>query len=582
MKQFNAIIGKEAGRQGQTDSITVAIASTTEKDIALFLGKEEVPMPTNPGFEFTRKQLYDEIWEISVAGVSRKYEIPYNQLLRQIKAAGIPTPPSGYWSQINHGKNPIKPELPGAATDVLLINLSPSHSSTGEKSLDFAMVELTEDNASSSGVNAVSFEDYEEKKALSSEQMVEPETYTTYGKTYNIYDRETLYREIWESPVTEVAKKYQVSDVAIHKVCKALDIPKPPKGYWAKLRAGKPVTVKPLSKTNKAVQKTGVRTGRSENEGKRREPLVFLTSKDRSVVLAVASQILLPNDGDRMHPEVIAYRKAVVEWKKSQKLNDAWVWNKRNSDSMPFLVDSISEATLPRVYRIIDALIKAMEPLDCALTGDLDFVINGETVSLCFSEYKDTVPHVLTIAENLKLLEYEEDRKRNSWARKPQFRKYDHIFNGRLKVGINGKRNFRDSQSYVLEDRLGDIMLELYEASEEIKRARKAAEEAERRRLEEEVLKEERRKRYNQEVERTLALVNLAEDYDTACKVRHLLAVIEASGVPDEKASMWVEWAKAKADWFDPTIAREDESFGKREHGKDPSAKKLDYKGYWR
>ena len=314
MKQFNAIIGKEAGRQGQTDSITVAIASTTEKDIALFLGKEEVPMPTNPGFEFTRKQLYDEIWEISVAGVSRKYEIPYNQLLRQIKAAGIPTPPSGYWSQINHGKNPIKPELPGAATDVLLINLSPSHSSTGEKSLDFAMVELTEDNASSSGVNAVSFEDYEEKKALSSEQMVEPETYTTYGKTYNIYDRETLYREIWESPVTEVAKKYQVSDVAIHKVCKALDIPKPPKGYWAKLRAGKPVTVKPLSKTNKAVQKTGVRTGRSENEGKRREPLVFLTSKDRSVVLAVASQILLPNDGDRMHPEVIAYRKDVVEW----------------------------------------------------------------------------------------------------------------------------------------------------------------------------------------------------------------------------------------------------------------------------
>ena len=52
--------------------------------------------------------------------------------------------------------------------------------------------------------------------------------------------------------------------------------------------------------------------------------------------------------------------------------------------------------------------------------------------------------------------------------------------------------------------------------------------------------------------------------------------------MPDEKAFMWVEWAKAKADWFDPTIAREDESFGKREHGKDPSAKKLDYKGYWR
>lgn len=39
---------------------------------------------------------------------------------------------------------------------------------------------------------------------------------------------------------------------------------------------------------------------------------------------------------------------------------------------------------------------------------------------------------------------------------------------------------------------------------------------------------------------------------------------------------------KAKADWFDPTITREDESFGKREHGTDLSGEKLDYKGYWR
>lgn len=59
-----------------------------------------------------------------------------------------------------------------------------------------------------------------------------------------------------------------------------------------------------------------------------------------------------------------------------------------------------------------------------------------------------------------------------------------------------------------MEDRLGDIMIELYEAAEEIKKAREAREEAERKRQEEELRKEESRKRYNVEVDRTLALTN--------------------------------------------------------------------------
>ncbi len=74
-----------------------------------------------------------------------------------------------------------------------------------------------------------------------------------------MYERETLYKEVWEAPITEIAKRYQVSDVAIHKVCKALDISKPSRGYWAKLRAGKPVSIKPLPKNDNVTQKMGVR-----------------------------------------------------------------------------------------------------------------------------------------------------------------------------------------------------------------------------------------------------------------------------------------------------------------------------------
>ena len=64
------------------------------------------------------------------------------------------------------------------------------------------------------------------------------------------YDRDKLYDEVWAEPVTVVAKRYGVSDVAIHKACKRLNVPVPPRGYWAKLRAGQKVTREPLPPEN--------------------------------------------------------------------------------------------------------------------------------------------------------------------------------------------------------------------------------------------------------------------------------------------------------------------------------------------
>lgn len=562
--------------------------------------KEETVMPEEPVIRLTRQQLYDEIWKISVAGLAKKYDIPYSQLMKQIKQADIPVPPSGYWTQLSFGKPVTKPELPEPVNEVISIYKTVPRSQTKKQKVELQSKEVKNETLSSENqaisevsinnmtVKATVADAKETKTSNVSEEHVdlpaqvvdEPETYTQYGQTYNVYDRETLYKEVWEKPVTEVAKRYKVSDVAIHKVCKALDIPTPPAGYWAKLRAGKPVSVIPLPPSDKPSRKTGIQTGSAYQATGEKESLAFLNEEDRSVIFAVASQILLPDEGARMHPKIIAHRKVVAEWKK-HKNSDNRVWNRRNAESVPFLADSISDESLPRACRIIDALIKAMEPLGCSLTDTLSFVVNGENVPLAFSESKDEVKHIPTKEENLQLLKYEEERKRYSWASKPQIRKYDHVFNGRLTLTVNGQKSFRDCKSYVLEDRLGDIMIEIYEAAEEIRKAREAREEAERKRQEEERRREELRKRYNVEVDRTLALTNLAEDYDTACKIRRYIAVVEAQGEPDEETAKWIEWAKAKADWYDPTVAREDEFFGKREHEKDAEKKKLNYKGYW-
>jgi hypothetical protein len=401
------------------------------------------------------------------------------------------------------------------------------------------------------------------------------ETYEQYGQTYNIYNREKLYQEVWENPVTEVAKLYKVSDVTIHKVCKSLDIPTPGVGYWTKVKAGKPVQQTPLPHSDKPATKSGIRTGLEPQPKITAEVFQFLTPEDKSVVLSVATQIILPDENARMHAKIIAHRKKVVEWHKESQKKDPY-WIRRNKDTIPFLADTISEATLPRVCRIFDALIKAIEPLGCSLTDDLKFIVNGETVSLSVSESQDKVNHVPTREENIQLLKYEEEKRKYSWASKPNIRKYDYVYNGKISLMVGSEKSFRDCKSYVIEDRLGDILILMYEASNALRIQREAREAAQRKREEEERQRIARRERYDLEVERTNALVNESEDFEIACRIRAYISAVEQKEELTEEDVSWIAWAKQKADWYDPTIKRKDEFLGTRKHSQDDGQKKLE------
>ena len=52
-------------------------------------------------------------------------------------------------------------------------------------------------------------------------------------------DRAELTRRVWKKPTRELAQDFGVSDVAIAKKCRHLGVIKPPRGFWAKVRAGK-------------------------------------------------------------------------------------------------------------------------------------------------------------------------------------------------------------------------------------------------------------------------------------------------------------------------------------------------------
>ena len=548
-------------------------AQTEEKKEADLGRKEDGETMPSLTVELTRKELYEEIWKLSVAGVARKYGIPYAKCLTQIKAAQIPIPPSGYWTKINFGKQVEQMPLPGDGDAIVTLQKD-----------DFQKPDTAK---SEQMVQTISLQETTESQSAAEEitNQAPPETVQRFGQTYNVYNRETLYQEVWNMPVTEVAKRYKVSDVAIHKVCKSLNIPTPPPGYWAKLRAGKPVKKPPLppgGESKKMGMQTG--TGTSNRANEKAVPLEFLPEEERQVVLNVAAQILLPQENARMRPEIVAHRKKISEWskwKRQQEREFGAGWNRgRNREPAPPFAEGFSEEQQPRVFRLIDALAKAMTPLGWELTADLKLAMGQDSVTLVFSESTDQVLHTPTKEENMKLLQYEEEKKKHSWASKPQIRKYDAVYNGRLGISINGARTFRDCRSYVLEERLRDVMLAIYEEAERVTQARLDREEAERQRREQERKREQHRRLYNAEVDRTLALVNCAEDYEIACRIRSYVSAMEKA-YPEQDLSEWASWARTKADWYDPTIAKEDELLGKREHEKNQKDKGPEHKGYW-
>jgi ankyrin repeat protein len=78
-----------------------------------------------------------------------------------------------------------------------------------------------------------------------SELPKEERTLTLSAHVLARYDREKLYNEVWSEATQKVAARYGVSDVALTKVCRQLNIPKPPRGYWAKKAARQPLPRRP-------------------------------------------------------------------------------------------------------------------------------------------------------------------------------------------------------------------------------------------------------------------------------------------------------------------------------------------------
>lgn len=380
----------------------------------------------------------------------------------------------------------------------------------------------------------------------------------------NVYEREKLYEEVWAEPVTIVAKRYGVSDVALHKVCKRMNIPVPPRGYWAKLRAGAKLKKTPLPfhkgpnkiYGNQPASEENIET--TANGGK--VTLAFLDEAERQNILDVCTSIEIKEQLRRPHSLIVEHRDEMALRKKRERESKRHDFygsglsylshrNKQEPDKH-VLELRVSGDSMHRAYRLMDAFVRTLESLDCTVVVDGR---DGNTYALVRSE---KIRIIMKESDGLTL--FLDDR----YAK---------------------RRNFRDTKTRTLDSLLGDAIVELFETSERIRVVREDREREERRRQEEAERRYQHALRQQEEFEKVKALENAATDWHTACIIREYISAIEAglhNEVDEEKRLRmieWLAWARDKADWFDPTVARNDPVLGRRRHA-EPEGKKVNIK----
>ena len=431
-----------------------------------------------------------------------------------------------------------------------------------------------------------------------------------------VMSRQQLYDEIWKISVAGVAKKYNLHYAKLINSLKSYDIPYPSSGYWTKLACGKDVSseIKPLPQKDvenidlypadffsiKRHKENGDKQNDSSKEQKSdiqndvsitkmekssichmsTTVLPFLNDRERDKVLKELEKIEIKPNG-RIHPVLIAYKKSIEEWKNREKENTyirrgRYEYYRGQKIEQPIFMNEVSESGLKRIIVILDTLYKVIEKLGGEIKQDLSMKIREDLVSVSFAEGQDKKTHELTKKEAKELLEYKEKIKFQQYASKPQIKKYDYCYNGKLRIKFSNGKYIRDNEQQKIEDRIDEIIVELYEISEEYRIEREKREAEHQKYLEEQEQKRKIAERIELERQRTQELVNEAKDYQIACEIRNYVEAVKKNSDLNEIQKEWIEWAENKANWYDPTIAREDTFLGKRDHKASESDKNLE------
>jgi hypothetical protein len=164
-----------------------------------------------------------------------------------------------------------------------------------------------------------------------------------------VYERDELYERVWSKPMREVAKEYGVSDVALKKACRKLNVPTPPQGHWLRVAAGRDVVRVALPAVGPRDHTRIVKSWWREHDPIDPTPEASARADSaRSVRIEVASTLAAP------HPLVARSAKLL----RKAKPDTDFVSSRRDG-----LDIRVAPGNVERALRIMDALLKALDEL---------------------------------------------------------------------------------------------------------------------------------------------------------------------------------------------------------------------------
>lgn len=351
------------------------------------------------------------------------------------------------------------------------------------------------------------------------------------------WDREKLYDQIWTRPLRTVAHEYGLSDVALAKVCKKLQIPRPGVGYWRRKECGFKAEKAPLPPAKGVLMAV---SHLPNNQEKKPKPL----SEEQIPLRKVTAP------AKALHPVVKQTEHAFAKGRTDQfgRVQANW--------QLPHLDLRVTRTGMDRALKFMDTLIRLLEANDMTVTpgtGREPAVIrvDGEQIRVVLKE---------EVRGRKRELTRDEKRNQERWHlsnQKDFAMTYDgtNRFTFEIENYTDSQRKWTDTKRRKIEEGIEEIARSLF-ATAAFEKRRRAEREAERR---EAARLQELRYREQQRIER---LTRNAAAWEEAQRIRKYLAAVKEKAATreggletDQTMSHFLEWAHRYADSLDATGA---------------------------
>lgn len=265
--------------------------------------------------------------------------------------------------------------------------------------------------------------------------------------------REELYDLVWSKPMTHIAKEFGMSDVAVRKHCRKMDIPTPPVGYWMKLQFGKkvgrprlPSKTYPIDKQVNLVPKEVVTLSEEGLEANQRA---------QQELAEIQTSCEVSNKLSSNLPPIAKSIRAALQKKKVDHHGMISIGSSYRSDI------SIGKASIERILRIFCTLDKVSTSRGQKLYeqgGGFRWQVHDETFAFRIKEAQDKSAHEPTAQELNDQAQQDEWRERHpDWYKTDRkvYREWDYTPSGRISISIQDTYSNRWNQNKI-EKRWGD------------------------------------------------------------------------------------------------------------------------------